>query len=301
MDPRRLITFRIVAHQRSFSRAAEKLSLSQPSVSHQVASLETEIGVRLLNRGPGGLSLTPAGEVLLEHADHISWRLDMAEAQIGALASGHRRQVRLGAFPTALGNFVPAAIGRLRAAGSDVQVLASEVTPGSLEEPLLSGEFDIAISYQDTTEERREFEGCEQVDLLQETFLIGMPSTHHLAKAKGPVPLRDFAEDDWILPSLDGFLAQACRDAGFEPRVSSITTDPIATRGLISREIGVGWVPSLLVEDLPKAVTRPVEGPMRYREIYALLPPGSRHPHTAEVLDALTATASEFDSERREP
>ena len=53
MDPRRLLTFRTVARERSFSRAAETLSLSQPSVSHQVALLETEIGVRLLDRGRG--------------------------------------------------------------------------------------------------------------------------------------------------------------------------------------------------------------------------------------------------------
>jgi len=295
MDPRRLLTFRIVAHERSFSRAAEKLSLSQPSVSHQVAALETEIGLRLLDRGRGGLTLTPAGEVLLEHADHISWRLEIAEAQIGELARGHREQIRLGAFPTALSSFVPAAIGRLRAA-HDVQVLVSEVTPGVLKAPLLSGEFDIAIAYQDTTEERREFEGCEQVDLLQETFLIGMPANHRLANETGPVPLLEFANDDWIMPSPDGFLAQACRDAGFEPRIVSITTDPIATRGLISREIGVGWVPSLLVEDLPKAVMRPVDGPMRRRDIFALLPPGSRHSHTDDVLKALTDTAAAFNA-----
>src|SRR6266550_4549097 len=86
MDPRRLLTFRTVAHERSFSRAAEKLSLSQPSVSHQVALLETEIGVRLLDRGRGGLRLTHAGAVLLEHADHLAWRLRLADTQITDLA-----------------------------------------------------------------------------------------------------------------------------------------------------------------------------------------------------------------------
>src|ERR1700712_5377142 len=102
MDPRRLMTFRTVAHERSFSRAAEKLSLSQPSVSHQVALLETQIGVRLLDRGRGGLRLTQAGTVLLEHADHVAWRLQLAESQMADLAGTHRDQVRLGAFPTAL-------------------------------------------------------------------------------------------------------------------------------------------------------------------------------------------------------
>src|SRR4051812_8083290 len=154
MDPRRLLTFRTVAPARSFSRAAKKLSLSQPSVSHQVALLETEIGVRLLDRGRGGLRLTRAGEVLLEHADHVAWRLRLADTQIGDLAEDRRDQVRLGSFPTALAGFVPSAVARLRLTRSDLRVLLSEVTPSTLEPRFLSGEFDIALSYQDATIER---------------------------------------------------------------------------------------------------------------------------------------------------
>src|SRR3954454_25314044 len=114
MDPRRVMVFRAVAHAQSFSRAAELMSLTQPSVSHQIALLETEIGVRLLDRGRGGLRLTDAGEVLLEHADQVAWRLELADTQIRGLAEERREQLRLGAFPTALAGFVPAAVSRLR-------------------------------------------------------------------------------------------------------------------------------------------------------------------------------------------
>src|SRR3954470_10881225 len=121
MDPRRLMTFRAVAHARSFSRAAEKMSLTQPSVSHQIGLLETEIGVRLLERGRGGLRLTDAGAVLLEHADQVAWRLDLADSQLASLAEQRREHVRLGAFPTALAGFVPSAVARLRLAQPDFQ------------------------------------------------------------------------------------------------------------------------------------------------------------------------------------
>ncbi len=114
MDPRRLLTFRAVAHARSFSRAAEQMSLTQPSVSHQIASLETEVGVRLLERGRGGLRLTDAGAVLLGHADDVAWRLELATTQLASLAGQRRDQLRLGAFPTALAGFVPSAMARLR-------------------------------------------------------------------------------------------------------------------------------------------------------------------------------------------
>src|SRR5437868_6357010 len=102
MDPRRVLTFRAVAHHRSFSAAARELSLSQPSVSTQVAALEREVGARLLEREPGGLRLTPEGGILLEHADAIADRFRLAGEQLTAAAEGRRALLRIGAFPTAL-------------------------------------------------------------------------------------------------------------------------------------------------------------------------------------------------------
>ena len=296
MDPRRLLTFRTVARERSFSRAAETLSLSQPSVSHQVALLETEIGVRLLDRGRGGLRLTHAGQVLLEHADHVAWRLQLADTQITDLAEERRDQMRLGSFPTALASFVPAAIARLRLAHRDLRILLSDVTASTLERRFLSGEFDVAVGYQDATTERREFQGAQRIDLFQETFLVGLPPQHRLAGATGPVSLAKFAKDDWIVPSTEGFLVQACRDAGFDPRIVSTTSDPLATRGLIARGLGVGWVPSLLIDDYRGVAIRPVKDPMRRRDIYALLPPGDSHPLAKHVIDTLIETAAEFNA-----
>jgi DNA-binding transcriptional LysR family regulator len=292
MDPRRLLTFRAVAHARSFSRAAEGLSLTQPSVSNQIALLETEVGVRLLERGRGGLRLTPAGEVLLEHADHVAWRLELADAQIASLATQHRDHVRLGAFPTALPGFVPSAVARLRRAHGNVRVVLSEVTPSTLEPRLLGGELDVAVSYQDATAERRELEGVERIDLMQDTFLVGLPSDHRLAGAAGPVSLTQLAEDDWIFASTEGFLVQACRDVGFEPRIVATTSDPLATRGLVARGLGVGWVPSLLEDEYDGIAIRPVKEAIRRRDIYALLPPGDRHPLARHVVDALLETAT---------
>jgi DNA-binding transcriptional LysR family regulator len=294
MDPRRLMTFRTVAHERSFSRAAETLSLSQPSVSHQVALLETQIGVRLLDRGRGGLRLTHAGAVLLEHADHVAWRLQLAEAQMAGLAGTHREQVRLGAFPTALAGFVPSAVARLRHAHGDLRVRLSEVTPSTLEARFLSGEFDVALTYQDATTARREFHGAQRIDLFQDTFLVGLPPDHRLAGIPGPVSLAELAEEDWIVASTEGFLIQACRDAGFEPHVVSTTSEPLATRGLVARGLGVGWVPSLLTSEYSGIAIRPVKDPVHRRDIYALLPPGDRHPLAQPVLDALIETATEF-------
>ena len=100
LEPRRLLTFREVARRASFSRAAEALALTQPAVSQQIAALEREVGAPLLDRGPGGLTLTETGELLLGHADALASRLDAADAQLaelrvdGGQPSGERVGVR---------------------------------------------------------------------------------------------------------------------------------------------------------------------------------------------------------------
>ena len=89
---------------------------------------------------------------------------------------------------------------------------------------------------------------------------------------------------------------QACRDVGFEPHIVATTSEPLATRGLIARGLGVGWVPSLLVDDYDGIAIRPVREAIRRRDIYALLPPGDRHPRARQVLDALIETAAELNA-----
>jgi DNA-binding transcriptional LysR family regulator len=270
------------------------MSLTQPSVSNQITLLETEVGVRLLERGRGGLRLTQAGAVLLEHADDVAWRLELADTQLASFAGERREHVRVGAFPTALASFMPAAVARLRDVHHDLRVRLGEVTPSTLEGRFLGGEFDVAISYQDDTTERRELRGAERIDLMHDTFLVGLPPDHRLAGADSAISLTELADEDWIVASKDGFLAQACRDAGFEPRIVATTSEPLATRGLILRGIGVGWVPSLLAGDYSGVAIRPVRERVRGRDIYALLPPGDRHPRARQVIDALVETASDF-------
>src|SRR5215211_3063777 len=97
LDPRRLLTFREVARQRSFSRAAQELSLTQSAVSQQIAGLERQAGLRLMHRDRAGVRLTAAGEILLEHASALADRVDLAGAQLAEVALEEQRQLRIGA------------------------------------------------------------------------------------------------------------------------------------------------------------------------------------------------------------
>ena len=149
LDPRRLLTFREVAQRRSFSRAAEALALTQPAVSQQVAALERQLGVRLLDRGPGGPAPTEAGALLLDHAEAIAVRLAQADAQLAELVVAERELLRVGAFPSALGSIVPAAIAQLRAERPELQVEAIEGSAHENGAAVAAGELHVAVCFQD--------------------------------------------------------------------------------------------------------------------------------------------------------
>lgn len=296
MDPKRVLTFRAVARNRSFTRAAEQLALSQPSVSHQVAALEREVGAQLLDRRPGGLQLTPAGELLLVHADAIAERFDLAARQLAEIAEGERALLKIGAFPTALAGFVPTAVARLRALHPKALVTVDEGSADELPARVRSGELHVAVCFQDAALPRQEHQSVERRDLLHEPFLVALPPDHRLARRRA-VRLTELANEDWTAAFTDGLIVRACRAAGFEPRLVSLTRDQLAIRALITRGLAVTLAPRLLAEAFSDTALRPIAGDAPERDVYAILPPGGRHPLVQPLLAALTETAAELQAQ----
>ena len=109
--------------------------------------------------------------------------------------------------------------------------------------------------------------------------------------------LRDLADDDWTAAYTDGLIVRACRAAGFEPRLFSLTRDQLAIRGLITRGLAVTLAPRLLAEAFTGTALRPIAGKGPERDVYALLPPGGRHPLAQPMLTALAHTAQELRHE----
>ena len=292
MDPRRVLTFRAVAHQRSFSRAARALALSQPSVSNQVSALERQLGARLLEREPGGLRLTREGEILLAHADAIAERFQLAGTQIAAAAHSRRVRLRIGAFPTALAGLVPAALARLREHHPDIKISVDE-GGDDLPQRVLTGELHLALAFEDTARPRDLPPDLERHDLLRERFMVALPPGHRLAQRRA-IRLAELADDDWTAALSDGLIVRTCRAAGFTPNLVSITHDQLAIRAFVLRELAVTLAPELLAEAFEGIALRPITGASPARDVYALLPPGGRHPLTVPLLDALAATAEEL-------
>jgi DNA-binding transcriptional LysR family regulator len=290
LDPRRLLTFREVARQGSFSRAAETLALTQPAVSQQVGALERELGATLLTRGRGGTTVTPAGELLLAHADAVAARLELADSQMDALADEQRRSLRLGAFPSALATIVPVAIGAIRQKEPLLEVAIEEAPTAELEREVAAGELDAVLGFQDAGLPRREFPGLRRMDIAEEPFVAVLPADHRLAKRKR-VALEDMAEEAWMAPSRSGIIVRACRAAGFEPRIVIVTRDPLASAAMTGAGLAVSITPRLSERvKLPGVVHRPLRDAPR-RTLYVLLPDKGAHPLADDLVRELAAAA----------
>ncbi len=286
IDPRLLLTLHAVARIGSFSRAAEELSLTQPAVSQQIAALERQVGVRLMDRGRAGVRLTPAGERLLEHAAALAERLDLAGAQLGDLADEERRRLRIGAFPSALATILPAAVTRLLARDAALEIRLVEGRLDELAVQVRTGELHVALGFQDAAAPRREHDGTRRQDLFEEPMVVALPPRHRLARRRA-VRLADLAREAWTAPSRDGIVARACRAAGFEPRITILTSDPLAIRAVVGAGLAVTLTSQLLGPHLQGIAIKSVDGPPPQRAVYALLPDRGTRPIDLALLDEL--------------
>jgi DNA-binding transcriptional LysR family regulator len=283
LDPRRLLTFRAVAVAGSFSAAARELSLTQPAVSQQVAALERELRARLLHRGPGGLTLTEAGTVALEHAHALAERLALADVQLAELGDD-RGALRVGGFPSAMATLVPAAIARVvpqrvEAVEGTVEQLAAGVADGSLH---------VAVLFQDAAAPPREHPGLGRHELLDEPFVVAVGPEHRLARRR-TVRLRELARDPWVAPSERGIVRNACIAAGFEPDIAFVARDVLAIRALVAAGLGVTLTPRLIAGHLHGVHVLDLRDDPPRRALYALTPRTGTRAGARAFLDALRA------------
>jgi DNA-binding transcriptional LysR family regulator len=269
IDARRLVVLRAIAEHRSFTRAAEALSLTQPAVSRQLAALEREAGVALVARGPRHVSLTPAGAALAAEADAILAALDAAGRRMRGFAAPDGGAVRVGAVPSALAGFVPAALAALRAQRPRVEIEAVEGWSADLARRTARGDLDLAIVAG---------AGAGEV-LVHEPFAALLPAAHALA-ARRRMALADLAGEPWIVAPEPGgrqAVLAACAAAGFAPHVAA-TAGWDATPGLIAAGLGVALAPRATAARLGRragVVARALTGAPE-RELRLIRPPRAR-------------------------
>src|SRR6476469_2073134 len=148
LDVRRLRVLREVAHQGSFSAAGDALGYTQSAVSQQIAALERETGMTLVERSARGVRLTDAGRTLVDHADGILARLSAAEEELEAIAGLRGGRLRLASFPPAGATLVPLAIAEFSRRHPAVELSLVEAEVEVSVPALKAGELDVALTFE---------------------------------------------------------------------------------------------------------------------------------------------------------
>jgi DNA-binding transcriptional LysR family regulator len=300
LDVRRMRVLREVAAQGSFSAAAEALSFTQSAVSQQVAALEREAATKLVERGARGIRLTPAGQALVSHADAILARLDDAEQELAAIAGLKGGRLRTASFQSAGATLVPRALAEFHRRHPDVDLSASTAEIDEAHELLRSGEIDVAI-VMDFEAQPLTFTDVETEHLLDDAYHVALPSGHPLAERQR-VKLADLADEDWINScpgsSCDQVVLNACRSAGFEPRVVIQSDENDQMQACVAGGLGVALWPQLALAHVrPGVAVKPVAGPQVVRRVHAATLAGAyRAPATEAMLAILRETADEFQA-----
>jgi DNA-binding transcriptional LysR family regulator len=275
----RLKILKEVAYRGSLSSAAGALSYTQSAVSQQIAALEAEAGLTLLERHSRGVSLTAAGQTLLGHTEGILAQVDAAEAALATIAGLRGGRLRMASFPTAGATLMPLAIASFRSAHPEVELTLAEHEPEQIVERLRAGELDLGLLFE--FEEQTLLQAdMTRVELLVDPMYLALPAAHPLA-ARKRLRLEDLAGEAWVQTSRSSpcarHVVRCCHAAGFEPNVAFESDDYLTVQGLVAAGVGVALIPRMALSVVRDDIVIRAPAPASpVRQVLAATPPGAR-------------------------
>jgi molybdate transport repressor ModE-like protein len=252
LDLRRLRILLEISERGSISAAAEALHYTQPAVSRQVARLEEELGVDLVERTPQGVVLTDAGRLLVRHAGDVLTRAARAEEEVRALADAQSRRIALGFFPSSA-PIVRAVIVAARAELPGIEISAREGEPADIEEGLAIGTLDLGLVFRDSSAPDGDGvdSGLVRTHLLDDAMHVALPVSHPLANAER-VSMADLAGERWgsgRSPDhpCSAMLTRALAASGAEASIAFEADDYGAVLELVAAGAGISLVPAIAI------------------------------------------------------
>lgn len=245
-----------VAEEKSFSLAAKKLYISQPSLSQLIIKLEEKIGFPLFDRSASPLRLTYIGELYLETARQVLDLSDQFDKKVADVANLRRGRLTIGSSPFRstylLSQIIPAFGQRY----PGIELILKEDTTRSLEELALNGETDFSLSLLPINTKVFDYE-----ELFQEELLLSLPPNHPLSLRYKRTPgdyhepprirLKAVADTPFILmdqgQKLHDTLFSLCSKARFTPKILLETQSMNAAQALVGAGMGAALLPDTLI------------------------------------------------------
>ena len=291
----RLRILREVAARGSIAAAARALYLTGPGVSHQLATLEREVGLPLLERTHRSVRLTEAGQYLARRAGLILAECDETLAGMESFSDEIRGTVRL-SMNDLDGNVLMQSL-RGEGAGHPALKILPVALPTSIAVPALcTGEFDIVLASDWDCLPMIPSPDIARQDLMSDTYFVVLAPSHALAGSGDPLCLRDLADEPWCLSSEElcrEAVLLAMRSAGFEPRIACECQYSRSIAISAETGIGIGIVPRLADLRGLDVVLRPLAEPRLTRRLFAMVRAGrTESPAIRFILDAMRKGAA---------
>ena len=237
-----------VATAKSFTLGAEVSALSLAAASMRVKHLESAIGTPLLYRSKRGVSLTPAGEAFLRHAQRVFEHLDQMSAELRQYAKGVKGHVRLFANTTATTDFLPRVLPTFLAGHPHVDIDLREMRSSEIVRAVQEASADVGIVSGHVSTE-----GLETLPYYVDRMVLVVPRGHPLA-GRGTVPFADALDHDFVGrnpdAALHSFIADIVTSYGrrLKQRIQVGSFEEMCH--LIGKGIGIGVVPLSAVQRL---------------------------------------------------
>ncbi|MFJ8493421.1 LysR family transcriptional regulator [Streptomyces sp. NPDC094038] len=296
IDVQRLRVLRAVAEHGSFNQAAAALRLTPSAVSQHVATLERSLGAQVVARSTRGVTLTPAGRIMVGAAESVAAELEHARQQVNWLGSG-RTQLTIAAFTSGGRLLLPGAFERLTSAHPDTVVHVREGEPEDSLPLVRQGAVDLALAYH--------FDGplpgqlgpsssLAWTVLMDDPLYVVLPEAHPLAEREA-LAISELAAEPWVLGCLktEAYVRRYAERAGFDPEVRGTTTDYFFARSLVAAGMGISLIPSIaLAPEVPGVRAVPITPPAPTRRIGVAVLRRRNHSHITTLIQALKGQAT---------
>jgi len=245
-DLRLLRYFAAVAEELHFGQAADRLHISQPSLSRAIRDLEQSLGTQLFTRTKRRVRLTDAGQHLLEKTPRLLGDFEQVLAETRRIGHGDLGSLSIAFLPSATAVLMPRLFRAFRAAYPDVQLEVEEMLDERQIEALRSRRIHVGILRSTVDEDELSFER-----LLSDTVCAALPSGHPLAR-RAELSYADLVDEEFVLwsreESPDGFemVMASCRQAGFSPRLAHEVGTAYTILGLVAGGLGISVLSSSL-------------------------------------------------------
>jgi DNA-binding transcriptional LysR family regulator len=249
MDLRRIRYFVVLAETLHFGRAALRLNIAQPPLSHQIRVLEDELGARLFDRNNRRVELTPAGQALLPEARTLLAQADKTAAIAARAQRGELGELRIGfTSASALTHAIPPLILAYRRQWPGVYLRIEELTTQAQLTAMLERRLDVA--FVRGTQAPDLPPSLRAIRLFEDALVVALPAQHALGHDTAPLSIRALAAEGFVMyPQESGTgiydqIMSLCRRAGFALRVAQEARSLTTIIGLVAAGLGVAVVPA---------------------------------------------------------